>query len=70
MKRTWNDWREIWSMGPRYWFWYSWAYRPLMIWLHDHGWHHMKICYVEGDIMDWCHWCGIRAIRPKSELIK
>jgi len=49
----------------KYWLWYSWAYRPLMRFLHRHNWHHMKVCHIEGDVTDWCEWCGIRQVRMK-----
>lgn len=39
-------------------------YRPLMRFAHRFNWHHMTVCYVEGDIMDWCQWCGVRQVRP------
>jgi hypothetical protein len=35
----------------RYILFYGWAYRPLMKLAHRMGWHHMKVCYPDGDTM-------------------
>lgn len=56
----------IWDFLARWFFWWP-LYRPLMRLAHRFNWHHMTICYIEDDIMDWCQWCGVRQVRPKLE---
>lgn len=54
----WTIWDDI-----KQWLFYRPIYRPWMKLAHRFNWHHMTVCHVEGDVMDWCQWCGIRQIR-------
>ena len=31
--------------------------------IHRFNYHHATVCYPEGDIQDWCQWCGLRTTR-------
>ena len=47
---------------------YAFFYRALMRLAHRYNWHHMVICYPDGDTLVWCQWCGIRHIIKRSIL--
>ncbi len=40
-------------------------YRPLMKLAHRYNWHYAPPCYPDGDTMLWCHWCGMKYVKPK-----
>jgi hypothetical protein len=43
-------------------------YRLLMRTAHRYGWHHMRTLNVQGDIHQWCNWCGIRHVKKIDTL--
>lgn len=44
-----------------------WFYRRFMRWAHRHNWHHVTVCHLEnGDVQNWCQWCGLRETLKKD----
>lgn len=39
---------------------YAFFYRLIMRFAHRYDWHLMRPCHSRGDMMVWCHWCGLR----------
>lgn len=35
-------------------------YRPVMRVMHHYGWCWPQPAHPEGEVMWWCHWCGLR----------
>lgn len=45
------------------WSWFGGRpYRAIMRLAHRFNWHYMKPSHIEGDVLHWCQWCGIRAV--------
>ncbi len=36
------------------------VYRFRMRWRHRFGRHSFTRCYPDGEVLDWCQWCGER----------
>lgn len=48
----------------------AWLYRKLMRLAHRHGWHHISTSTMEnGDVQNWCHWCGLRETLKKDHFM-
>lgn len=46
------------------WLYYRLMHRPLMRLAHRYNWHYAPPCYPDGDTMLWCHWCGMKYVKP------
>lgn len=44
------------------------CHRSFMRFIHRHGYHKMQVSYPEGDMMYWCHWCGLRVVLKREFL--
>lgn len=48
----------------------AFLYRKLMRFAHRHGWHHITRSQMEnGDVQNWCHWCGLRETLKHDHLM-
>ena len=53
---------------------YRVLYRPLMRLAHRYNWHYAPPTYPEpqrypeGDVLRWCHWCGMRDVTRRYPL--
>jgi hypothetical protein len=47
----------------------GWRYRAWSRFLHRFNYHHTTTCYPDGDIQDWCEWCGLRMTRVRSNVL-
>ncbi len=54
---------ELKVLGVLKWLYYRWLYQPHMRFAHRYGWHYAPpTTMVDGSILEWCHWCGLRQI--------
>lgn len=52
LRRTGTPWWHTFASGR--------IYRPAMRLLHHFGWCYPQPSFPDGDVMWWCHWCGLR----------
>ena len=45
---------------------YGFFYRLIMKIAHHYNWHYTQPCYPDGDVMLWCHWCGVRVVVKRA----
>ncbi len=43
--------------------WLRFGYRPWARLLHRMNLHHATVIYADGEVQDWCQWCGLRTTR-------
>lgn len=48
---------------------YGRFYQRWQKFIHRHNYHHMELSYPGGDIIAWCHWCGLRDKFPKTSTL-
>ena len=51
------------------WLYYKFIYRRLMRLAHRHGWHKTRVCYLDGDTLHVCDWCGLRWLEKRAQRV-
>ena len=48
---------------------YGWCYQAFQRLAHRFNWHHMVVCYPNGDTLLRCQWCGITVLTKTRYMI-